>query len=230
MVRLSDTLLADGVPCPYLPGRIFVQEYFFGYNLTETELSGFLEEGWRHFGPFFFRPACPRCRACRPLRVRVQDFVPSRSQRRVIRKNRETAVHLAAPLYRPEYYNLFDRHSRLRFDKGTEEEDFQQSFFTPAAPGFLMEYLPGGSLAGLGFVDTAAGALSSVYFAFDPAWGRLSPGTFSVLRELELARQWNLSWHYLGYWLEENSSLAYKSRFRPFELYNWDKQRWEEGS
>jgi arginine-tRNA-protein transferase len=57
-----------------------------------------------------------------------------------------------------------------------------------------------------------------VYFFYDPAWRALSPGTFSILVQLEYARARGKPHAYPGYWIAENRSMAYKERFRPFEV------------
>ncbi|NNM67124.1 MAG: hypothetical protein HKM06_03815, partial [Spirochaetales bacterium] len=65
MIRIdAEPRLAEAVACPYLPGKSFVQRYFFASSLSESDLGSLLDSGWRHFGSFFFRPDCPSCQAC----------------------------------------------------------------------------------------------------------------------------------------------------------------------
>ncbi len=40
----------------------------------------------------------------------------------------------------------------------------------------------------------------------------------AVLAQIELARTLGISHHYLGYWVEDCQSMAYKSQYRPHEL------------
>ncbi len=236
MIYLSDPVLADPVACPYLPERSFVQEYFFAYDLSAREFGQLLEKGWRRFGLFFFRPQCSGCRECRPIRVDVENFQPTGGQKRVLRRNRATEVVLGSLRYRQAIYQLYRSHTLARFDQGPEEErSFAESFFVPAVPAVQTEYYrflaeePAGKncLCGTGWLDISEEAVSSVYYVFDPAWSRLSLGTFSILWEMDWARRQGLKWYYLGYWIAGNPSMAYKGQFSPCQLFDWDQGRWE---
>ena len=75
--------------CGYLPGRIWSLEYDYVGALSPAEYLQRMHDGWRRFGTMMFRPACPDCHACRPLRVCVADFRADRSQRRCWNANRD---------------------------------------------------------------------------------------------------------------------------------------------
>jgi leucyl-tRNA---protein transferase len=48
---------------------------------------------------------------------------------------------------------------------------------------------------------------------------KMSLGTFSVLKQIEFALKNRIKYFYLGYYIADNSSLVYKARFRPNEIY-----------
>jgi len=224
----------DGVPrdappvaCPYLPDKSFVQRYFFGLDANPEETSALLAAGWRRFGNFFFRPNCQGCQACVPVRLDAGCLEPTASQRRVWRRNADVEFAVVPLEYRDEYYELYKEHSQSRFDKETDEDDFRQSFFESAVPAFLTEYRIGGRLAGLGFCDEGADALSSVYFVFAQEFADRSLGIYSVLRECALAVERGKKWYYLGYWVQGNATMAYKGRFGRREIMDWNTGDWE---
>jgi arginine-tRNA-protein transferase len=220
--------LAPPVECPYLPNRNFVQRYFFGDSADETELGGLLNAGWRRFGTFFFRPDCPGCRACVPVRLAL-PLTLTDSQKRVWRKNEDVEFSVAELVPKPEYYELYREHSLSRFGKPTDPEEFRSAFFDEAAPAFVTEYRVEGRLAGLGFCDRADDALSSVYFVFGDAFASRSLGTYSILRECALAQELGLKWYYLGYWVQGNATMAYKGKFFPRRMMDWETGNWNEG-
>ena len=90
----SPVITQNPEPCPYLNDRISRMETFFGDDLSPVELESYLSAGWRKFGLLYFRPACNKCRECIPLRIDVQNFEPSKSQKRVRKKNQTTKLNI----------------------------------------------------------------------------------------------------------------------------------------
>jgi arginyl-tRNA--protein-N-Asp/Glu arginylyltransferase len=217
-----------GVDCPYLPERKFHQEWFLAQFLDSREWGEKLRQGYRRFGRYFFRPQCPGCLACKPLRIKVQELYHSKSQRRIWRKNNETEFRYGPMDPRPEIFSIYRNHSLVRF--GQDDKDFLsflQSFYFPGAPALQTEYWIEGRLAGVGFCDVSDEGLSSVYFVFHEDFQEYNLGTYSILREAELAKSLGKHSYYLGYYIEENPSMAYKGRFFPREIYDWDQNTWK---
>lgn len=214
------------IPCPYLPRQTLVYEYFFADTLRGAELDRLLELGWRKFGHYFFRPSCPDCRACTPIRIPVHTFTPSRSQRRVWRNGHAVRSSFGPLRYDADLFDLYQRHSRERFAQECSFEDFATSLHSPSAPALLSRYELEGRLVGAGYLDVGEQGLSSVYFVFAPEHAGLSLGVYSVLREVEEAGKRGMSHYYLGYFVPECSRMRYKGRFYPHERYSWTEQRW----
>ncbi len=84
----------------------------------------------------------------------------------------------------------------------------------------------GRDLVAVGFLDRSSEALSSVYFFYRSDYSHLSLGTLSVIREIEYARILKLRYYYLGYYISENSRMAYKNSFFPNEKFSWDDYSW----
>jgi len=212
--------------CPYLPGRTKRFEYFLATEVGSAELSLLLAQGWRKFGPYFFRPRCPGCCQCIPLRVKVQEFAPSRSQRRGLRKGASLDVRFGPLQPSEEGFHIYRRHSLERFGQHSTREDFLAAFYQPSCPALQIDILLQGKLLGLGFLDRGQDGLSSVYFCFDPGHEHLSPGTFSILMEIEQAASLGLDWYYLGYYVPGCPRMSYKDRFLPREYFDWENRRW----
>ncbi len=194
------------------------QEYFVASELDEAQFQTLLDRRFRRFGAYFFRPFCPSCRKCRPIRVVADAFRPGKSQRRVLKKNGSTRVFFRELEPRRELYDIYWKHSRIRFSQTSSEDEFLRNFYTPVVPSFQSEYYIDGKLAGFGILDRSSTGLSSVYYCFDPDFSEYSLGTFSVLAEIEETRRRELGYYYLGYYIPECSKMAYKGRFLPYEL------------
>ncbi|GAB6095922.1 arginyltransferase [Desulfatiferula olefinivorans] len=227
MMLLQDIRKSPPSPCHYLPGKTWRFDYFFAAGLNEEELDAYLTRGWRKFGYYFFRPACPDCRACIPLRVPTETYRISRSQKRVLAGSRDIRVRFGPLAFSDRIFDIYRDHSLHRFGKRDNDPgEFFRSFFTPSCPSLQSEYYLGDTLAGVGFLDRCRSGLSSVYFIYDTAFSRLNLGTFSVIREIGEAKALGLPYYYLGYYVEACPRMTYKNRFQPNETYNWDTGLW----
>jgi arginine-tRNA-protein transferase len=212
--------IEDVSDCPYLPGRRKRFASFLAGQLSPAELSGLLASGWRKFGVYFFRPDCPGCSLCLPLRVSTAEFRPSRSQRRLLRRSARLSVEFGPLRPTDRMFEIYRAHSLHRFGQEADLEEFLLNFFLPSCPGLQSEIRLDGELVGTGFLDRGEDCLSSVYFCFDPRHGDLGLGTLGVLMEIEYARSLGLPWYYLGYYVPGCPSMAYKDHFRPREHFD----------
>lgn len=210
--------------CSYLSAETSSLEYRVIPDLTAEVFQFLLERGWRRQGLSIFRPACPACRKCVSLRVDVQNFQPTKSQRRALRRNEDVTVSVHPATVSERHMQLFNSwHADMHLRSGWSPQeltasDYFESFLSQDCNfGREFRYHREGKLVGVGLVDVVPEAASSVYFYHDPAWRSDSPGTFSALQEIEWVRQHGGKWLYLGYWITECPSMNYKNRFRPYE-------------
>jgi arginine-tRNA-protein transferase len=221
--------------CGYLPNRMTLFRAFEAEELSAETYQRLMDAGFRRSGTLVYQPMCPGCRACVPIRVPVGRFRPSRSQRRVLRKNQDVQVTVSIPAPSVEKYELYDRYQRqwhdgkqagdpmgfLTFLHQSPVHTLEFEYRDPGA-GSQDEHLRGGKLLGVGICDLTPRALSSVYFYFDPADARRSLGTFSVLYELAWAREHALAYWYAGYWVKGCATMEYKARYQPAEVLGTD--------
>ncbi len=184
-----------------------------------------LEHGWRRFGRVFFRPICAACTACLSLRVDAEGFVPGRSRLRTWRRNQDLTVHLGRPTVTPDRMALFARyHAAQSQTKGweprpTTPEAYHRGFVEGFETfGYELTFHLGEKLLAVALLDRLPNAISAVYCYYDPDHARRGLGVNSVLHHVALARQQGIERVYLGYWVEENASLAYKAGYGPHEL------------
>jgi leucyl-tRNA---protein transferase len=203
-------------------------EYMYLIEISSVEYNKLLENGWRRFGMFFFRPKCIGCSKCKPIRIKINEFNPSKSQRRIVSKNMETEVKITNLKFKKKLYDIYEEHSRDRFDQITSLEDFKLSFFSNILPAKQTEFYHENKLVASGFIDISSEALSSVYFYYKTEFSYLNLGTFGVIKEIEYAKKNDLNYYYLGYYIEENKSMAYKNRFKPYQIYDWEEKTWND--
>lgn len=210
-------------PCVYLPGRMARTRAFLVDQMPGELYRRFMDAGFRRSGRIMYQPACRGCRKCLQLRVPVDSFAPSKSQRRVWRRNQDLRIAQVTPRPSAEKFELYSRYQRDWHD-GTmagDWDEFAQFLYDAPVPGVELEYRTNDDrLIGVGICDISASSLSSVYFFFDPGESERRLGTFSILWEIDLARRLGVSHYYLGYWVDGCGRMEYKADFHPHEVLN----------
>lgn len=222
--HLREWVVYDGSgPCPYLPGRTARMPMRIPTRpLTPAELASRLVAGDRRQGHFLYRPSCPRCRACEAIRVDAGAFVPTRTQRRVLRRgDTELEMEIGRPTLTAEKLALYNRHKIERNLVMSEEvmdsAGYKRFLVDTCTETIEIVYRHRGKLVAVAVADRAADALSAVYTFFDPDYARLSPGVYSILKQIELCRAWQLRYLYLGLYVADCTALRYKASYHPHE-------------
>jgi arginine-tRNA-protein transferase len=206
--------------CPYLPRQTAQSRAFLAGVLSPQVYHRFMNAGFRRSGAVIYQPVCPSCRACIPVRVPVQQFAPSKSQRRCRRRNADLSISVAEPVPSEEKFDLYQRYLRERHH---DEEGDVESFlrFLYVSPVRTLEFTyrdAEGKLLAVGICDVSPQSLSSVYFYFNPDEARRGLGTFGVLEEIAYARRLAIPHYYLGFWIGQCRAMRYKLDFAPHEL------------
>lgn len=186
-------------------------------------------DGWRHFGNRFFRYSRMLDKdgtflTVQPLRIPLADFQPSKSQRRILRRNGDVEVLVVPATVDDERERLFLKH-RERFTTNVPESlrDFISSPLPASRPCrcVSVEVRLHGRLIAVSYLDVDVESVSSVYAVFDPAEASRGLGTLTLLEELRWARSQGRGWLYPGYATAEPSVYDYKKTFRPMEWFDW---------
>jgi len=228
-VRFPRFFVTSPAPCPYLPGRTERKVF--------TELKGPHAEalndalgriGFRRSQTVAYRPSCVDCRACVSVRVVANEFSPSSTQKRNLRRNDDIVVTECRPWATSEQFELLQRYLGKRHPGGgmaaMDEIDYADMVEHTAVSSFMLEYREPssdggpGRLIGACLTDRQGDGLSMIYSFYDPEHeARAGLGNFIILDHIRRATAAGLPYVYLGYWVDGAQRMQYKIRYRPLE-------------
>jgi arginine-tRNA-protein transferase len=179
--------------------------------------------GFRRSGNHVYRPHCTHCEACIPARIPVAGFKPKRSQRRTLARNADLRVERSEDIRDDQAFELYQRYIQLRHSDGDmyppDREQYESFLNNAWNCTRYYRFYQRDTLLGVAVVDELVDGLSAIYTFFEPEEQKRSLGNYAVLWQIEKAREMGLHYLYLGYWIRDCQKMAYKSEYRPLELY-----------
>jgi arginine-tRNA-protein transferase len=229
--RMNDNSYKVGItqtfPCSYLPNKeerllIAIDERLQnsrGYSLL-------MMEGFRRSGDQSYRPHCPHCNACNSLRVLVDQFSPSKSQKRSLKRNAHFQIFTSEQL-KDDYYPLYESYINTCHQDGSmfpaNYEQFQTFLSSKLAKQLFIEtWLEDNGkrqLVCLAVTDILTNGLSAVYTFYHPDFKSNGLGVFSILTQIDFCKKMKLPYLYLGYQIDDCQKMNYKNRYFPYEKF-----------
>ncbi len=214
--------------CPYLDGRVEQQLFaeLSGANAQQVfETLG--ESGFRRSHHIIYRPACPGCNACIPVRIPVAKFKSTKAWRRILKANADIRAQDVGTTVTQEQYNLFQSYVTERHGEGDMAKmtarDYVNLVTASPVDTRLVEFRDAEEeLIAACLIDCVRDGFSAVYSYFRPELGSRSLGSYMILWLIEEAARRNLDYVYLGFWIENSPKMAYKARFQPLEAFGQD--------
>jgi arginine-tRNA-protein transferase len=219
--ELQQYFVHSSIECPYgLPFQAVYNQALFD-TLPDFVMDAYLASGYRRNGNIIYNMHCSECKACIPLRIDPKEFIPSRSQKRVLRKNQDLTVEIKPLTCSEENLELLGKFldSRYPAREGLPLDYYTGFFLNNITNTVEFSYRIDSKLIGVSIVDLNTDWLNVVFFYFDPAEKKRSPGTYNILYLIEFCLQQKIKFIYLGYWIEGVDAMSYKANFKPHYVF-----------
>mgnify|MGYP005989670665 CR=1 FL=1 len=214
--------LSSTFPCGYLDDE---QEqllvYMDEHPLSPALYSALQSQGFRRSEDQVYRPHCPKCQACQSIRIPLDKFIPSKSQKRILNKAKAFTLGFSDQV-KDSYYPLFEHYVNEKHKGGVmyPAELSQLLSFTTCnwMDKIFVELYENETLIAVAISDVTPNSLSAVYTFYHPEYESFSLGSLMVMQQIHLAKQLGKEWLYLGYFIKNCNKMNYKTRFRPFQI------------
>ena len=214
--------ISQTFPCSYLPDQqerllIAVDE-----RLQDTEHYGWLmSQGFRRSGDQIYRPHCINCQACQSLRVVANEFIPTKSQKRLIKKNHTLTINIQTEI-QDSYYPLYEKYINEVHQDGAmfpaNHSQYQSFLSGKLTKQLFLEIWHDKTLINVAVTDELTDALSAVYTFYHPDYRKTGIGSFSIIQQIQLAAKLKKKFLYLGYQIDDCQKMNYKNRYYPHQI------------
>ena len=223
VLEQSIFMLTKATPCPYLTGKVekrIATDITHNKNIYE-ELS---INGFRRVENWMYRPVCDNCSACKSYRVHLENFKLTKSLKRILKNFENFSFKLVKNKSTKEHFELFKKYQLERHSGGSmsdmDEDEFTSMIETSPIKTSLMEFKDNNNdLVGVILLDIDNKNLSAVYSFFDPKLNKFGLGNYMIVQCLLYGKSNKYEYLYLGYYIDKISSMSYKSRFKPGQIF-----------
>ena len=156
----------------------------------------------------------------------VDDFSPTKSRRRILNRNGDLTRRIRPSRATGDQFSVLRAYLDGRHAGGGMAEmtvlDYAAMVEETAVDTMIIEYWLTDQngmerLVAAALTDRLADGLSMVYSFFDPDDANRSLGQYMILDHINLAKELDLPFLYLGYWVAGSAKMDYKARFQPLE-------------
>ncbi len=219
--------------CPYLKDR---KSRIIGINTHDmsAEMHSFLscQHGFRRSRDVLYNNACQDCQECISVRIDVENFVYTKSWKRVLKKNSNAYYQLSTLEATDEQFYLLQDYLQFRHNEsdmnGMNFDDYARMVENTGVETQIFEYRKHSDnrLVGVMIADVFHDGLSLVYSYYSSDAAKQGIGNFLVLSMIEYARKQAITYVYPGYYIRGNQSMRHKARYQ--NLQRLDGGIWKE--
>ena len=162
--------------CGYLPNKLAQSLIAAPYHLIDANIySGLIQQGFRRSGKFAYRPHCDNCSACIAIRLILDEFAPTRSQKRAYKQHANLTARVLPLSYQQEHFELYASYQKIRhLDSDTLNDEldnasqYQQFLCLSNVESLMVEFRNAENQVKIvSVIDVVSDGISAVYTFYD---------------------------------------------------------------
>ena len=209
--------------CGYIAKNMAQSLIATPYSMVDADVySELIKQGFRRSGKFAYRPHCEKCIKCVPVRLILDKFLPTRSQKRAAKQHADLTVNIIPLAFHQTHFELYANYQALRHTEETldnnqntnEENQYRQFICQSNVESVMVEFRDvQNQVKIVSIIDIIADGTSAVYTFYNATEKKTSYGTYAIMWLANWTKDPKLPHLYLGYWIQENQKMAYKEKF-----------------
>ncbi len=214
-------------PCGYIANNLAQSLIASPHHVVDAQVySELIKQGFRRSGKFAYRPHCEHCNQCVPVRIILDQFTPTRSQKRAYKQHNDLTAKLLPLEYHQKHFTLYQQYQSNRHPseselskttRNEEKEQYQQFLCQSNVESLMVEFSDEqGKIIIVSVIDIVEDGVSAVYTFYDTEQ-KASYGTYAIMWLIDWTKDLGLPYLYLGYWIAESQKMAYKENFQAQE-------------
>lgn len=228
--------------CPYFTEKKSREKVIYSLSKLPAEyLDVLLDLGYRRSGDYFYRQECEQCFLCIGYRIPLENFILTKSQKRILKKNRDLKIEIASPHVNDEKEKIYieyqyhqhhlnepkEKPQASKFNENNMIEVMQHQMYGNIHNSIEMEIYLENRLIAFSIIDIGKKSASAVYSVYSIEHKKRGLGNFLILKMIEWARNHHYDYLYLGYYIPGHSKMDYKSKFQPAEYLDAQLGLWK---
>ncbi|MGJ8619705.1 MAG: arginyltransferase [Methylophilaceae bacterium] len=214
-------------PCGYIAKNLAQSLIASPHHLVDADVySELIKQGFRRSGKFSYRPHCEQCNQCVPVRIILDQFSPTRSQKRAYKQHSNLTASVLQLEYCEAHFTLYREYQSSRHPSESEQrknvineekEQYKQFLCQSNVESLMIEFRDqDNQIRIVSVVDIIEDGASAVYTFYDSTQ-KASYGTYAIMWLCDWIKSLKLPYLYLGYWIAESQKMAYKEKFNAQE-------------
>jgi len=211
-------------PCGYIDKHLAQSLIASPHHMVDHNIySELINQGFRRSGKYTYRPHCEHCNKCIPVRIVLDQFTPTRSQKRAYKQHGDLVATVIPLGFHQDHFELYSSYQALRhspdnaFEQKSdadEEDQYKQFLCQSNVNSQMVEFRDqNNQLKIVSVIDQIDEGYSAVYTFFNALEQKSSFGTYAIMWLIEWTKQHNFPYVYLGYWIAESKKMTYKEKF-----------------